>query len=369
VIDRSWIAVESVSDRAAFGALEGEWNALVSSTHNQPFFRHEFIRIWLDNFEPGSALRTLLGRDVEGQLVAALPLVARRGSVFGLPLRELASAANPHSCRFDLIAREPVNAGRAFFEYLAADTSWDVLRLIDIPAGGDAWQIIDAAAEARFPVGAWESQRSPFVPLPQSPEALEQTLTAKFRSNLRRRRKRLEEKGSVCFERLTGGLELEGKLEEGLRLERQGWKGIRGTAVLQDRRTRGFYSELARTAAYQGSLSLFFLRLDGRAIAFQYGLNFNDRYFLLKPAYDESLAECSPGQLLMEHVLRDCISRGLRELDFLGPDMTWKRDWAKNARTHHWLFAFRPTLLGGALKAAKFDWLPMAKRVIDQWKR
>jgi CelD/BcsL family acetyltransferase involved in cellulose biosynthesis len=173
----------------------------------------------------------------------------------------------------------------------------------------------------------------------------------------------------VTFQRVAGGLDLEGTLEEGLLLEQSGWKGQRGTAMAQDAKTRGFYTELARDAAYKGKLALYFLRLDGRAVAFQYGLEHAGRYFLLKPGYDEGLKECSPGQLLMEEVLADCLDRGLTEFDFLGPDMVWKRDWTDHVRRHTWLYVFNDTAFGRALCAAKFRWLPAAKEVVARWKR
>ncbi|MFY0523453.1 GNAT family N-acetyltransferase [Archangium gephyra] len=195
------------------------------------------------------------------------------------------------------------------------------------------------------------------------------TLQSKFKANCRRRRRKLEEKGRVTVERVEGGLDLEAKLEEGFALEASGWKGRRGTAMAQDARTRGFYSELARSAGYAGRLALYYMRLDGRAVAFQYALEYGGRYFLLKPGYDETLGDCSPGQLLMEDVLRDCMSRGLREFDFLGPDMVWKRDWTDKVRRHTWLYVFNDTALGRAMCAAKFRWAPVAREVVAKWKR
>jgi CelD/BcsL family acetyltransferase involved in cellulose biosynthesis len=122
-------------------------------------------------------------------------------------------------------------------------------------------------------------------------------------------------------------------------------------------------------AAVAGRLSLYFLRLDGRAVAFHYGLTHGGRYLLLKPGYDEALKECSPGQLLMDEVLKDCISRGLPEFDFLGPDMVWKRDWTDRARVHTWLYVFRDSRLGRGLRDAKFKWVPAAKEAVARWKK
>lgn len=364
------LRVQELSERAAFMALEAEWDALAErSGRDEPFYRHAFIRIWLDNFAPRSRLRILTARDGQGRLRAALPLMEERVLLYGVPVRQLSSTSDPHSCRFDLLADDGRAAGEAFFEHLRADRGWDVLRIRDVPGGGDAWHLHRAAREAGLPVGAWESLRSPYVPLPGTREALLARLHAKLKANLRRRRKKLEGYGRVALERAGGGLDLEARLEQGYALEQSGWKGRRGTAISQDPATRGFYSELAREAACRGELALYLLSAGGRPVAFQYGLEHGGRYFLLKPGYDERLKECSPGQLLMDEVLADCIARGLTELDFLGEDMAWKRDWTELVRVHTWLYVFRDSAIGRGLCAAKFRWLPTAREAMARWRR
>lgn len=363
------ITVSELTDRAAFIALEREWDELVARTRNEIFFRHRFIRLWIDNFAPEAKLRVLVARSADGALVAALPLMQERAKIYGVPVTQLVSTANPHSCRFDLVAEDPALAADAVFEYLAADTGWDVLRITDVPEGGNAFALLDRARRAEWPTGTWSSLHSPYIPLPGTYEALAATLQSKFKANLRRRRKKLEERGKVTVEKVTGGPELAARLEEGFALEASGWKGLNGTAMAQDHATRGFYSELARDAAYGNYLSLYFLRLDGRAIAFQYGLRFGGRYLLLKPGYDERLRECSPGQLLMDEVLRDLSGSEVDEFDFLGPDMVWKRDWTDRVRPHTWMFIFRASAVGRALCKAKFQWLPVAKETVARWKK
>jgi CelD/BcsL family acetyltransferase involved in cellulose biosynthesis len=361
--------VRVVRDRASFVALAAEWNSLVEATRDEPFYRHEFLRIWIDNFAPGADLRILTLRDSDGELTAALPLMAERASVYGVPVRQLSATANPHSCRFDMIARDPPAAAAAFVAWLRADRTWDILRLTDVPDGGAAWALLAEARARGLPTGTWKSLQSPYVPLPATWDLFQARLHAKFKANCRRRRRKLEEKGKVELDRVDGGIALDAALEDGFALEQSGWKGGRGTAIAQDAATRGFYTELARDAASAGRLSLFFLRLDGRPVAFQYGLTHGGRYFLLKPGYDETLAECSPGQLLTEDVMADCIGRALSEFDFLGPDMPWKRDWADAVRPHTFLYAFADTALGRALCAAKFRWAPAVKQRLARWRQ
>ncbi|MFZ5469187.1 MAG: GNAT family N-acetyltransferase [Myxococcota bacterium] len=363
------LTVSEVNDRAGFVALGPEWEALVQGCDDQLFYHHDLLRIWIDNFIPAGRLRVLLVRDRAGTLVGALPLYEGRDFLFGVPVRKLASTANAHSCRFDLLARAPVEVARELMSYLRADRSWDVLMLTDLPEAGAGWSMHEAAHELGLPVGRWPSLNSPYVELPSTYEALAARLHNKFKANCRRRRRKLEEKGRVEFEKVRGGDALEARLEEGFLLEQSGWKGENGTAMAQAEATRGFYSELARAAQHAGRLSLSFLRLDRRAVAFHFALEHQGRYLLLKPGYDEALSDCSPGQLLMENVAADCIARGLFELDFLGPDMVWKRDWTGRVRPHAWLYVFRDTPLGRALAQAKFRWVPAAKRVVARWRK
>jgi CelD/BcsL family acetyltransferase involved in cellulose biosynthesis len=360
--------VVEITDLASFASMKNEWDDLVARTRDEVFYRHDFLRIWLSNFSAGAQARILTARN-QGRLVAALPLVEERTTLYGVPIRQVVSASNAHSCRFDLIAEDPPEAAALFFRHLTANRTWDVLKILDVPDGGGAWHFLDAARATGLPVGTWESLRSPFVPLPTSVDDYQAKLQTKFKANLRRRRKKLEEKGAVTFERVTAGPDLEAKLEEGFALEQSGWKGKRGTAMAQDNKTRGFYTELARSMSYQDKLVLYFLRVNGRAVAFHYALVHGQRYLLLKPGYDEALKECSPGQLLVEEVIKDCIARGYTEFDFLGPDMVWKRDWTDNVRPHTWFFLFADTTLGRALCKAKFQWLPAAKETMARWNR
>ena len=135
--------VTEVLDRAELGRLEREWDALLddSPARGTLFLRHAFLRIWLDNFAPRARLRVLLARDGGGTLQAALPLIEQRQRLCGVPVNALVSASNPHSCRFDVLARDGAKAAAAFFKHLAADERWDLIRLGDVPEGGNGGRL------------------------------------------------------------------------------------------------------------------------------------------------------------------------------------------------------------------------------------
>jgi CelD/BcsL family acetyltransferase involved in cellulose biosynthesis len=354
-----------VTDPVAFAGLAHEWDALAERCGGGILHRHGFLRLWREHFAPGETLRVLTQRSSDGALTAALPLLLRRTRIYGVPVRELRAMANVHSGRFDLLAEDPPEAARAFLGVLLEQADWDVLRLIDVPQGGAAEALLDAAESAGLRNGRWASMNSPYIDLPASWSELEQTFSRSFRANMRRRRRRLSEKGTVTFDLCDGRDHaiLSARLEEGLQLEAEGWKGRGGTAIRQAPDTLGFYTALAQQAGSEGQIRLWFLRLDGQAIAFQYGLQDGTRYLLLKPAYDEAHGAVGPGHLLMEEVLQDCIARDLLEFDFLGPDMSWKRDWANKVRPHGWLYLFRGTR-GRMVHGLKFRLAPMVKTLL-----
>jgi CelD/BcsL family acetyltransferase involved in cellulose biosynthesis len=359
---RAALQVAEIVDRREFAAIEAEWNALVEADRPEPFYRHEYVRNLLDHFASAAPLEVVTLRDARGRLVAGLPLVAGRGSICGIGVRELASPTNVHSLRFDLVSEDSEAAAEALFDHLAADRSWDVIRISDVPAGGRAWRLHRAAQAAGFPVGAWEAQRSPYITLPSSYGELLEGRRAGFKANLRRRRRRLGEQGEVRVERFAGEEVTERRLEECLVLERSGWKGGQGSAVSQSEAAHGFHLGLLRSAGFRDHLSLFRLTLDGQPIAFHYGLTCNGVYSLVLTSYLERFKEFSPGHLLTGEVLEDCISRGLREFDFLGCDLPWKLEWTHTLRSHHWLYVFRDSLFGRSLRLVKFGWVPAVRR-------
>lgn len=360
--------MEEVTGRGPLAALVPQWEALADDVApGVPFVRPAFIFGWCRAFAPSLPLRVVCVRSEDGRLEALLPLLAQREWLYGLPVRGLNAPVNAHSCRFDLLARDPWISGPKLLEHLEEKGGWDRLLLRDVPEKGAGEVLFELARRRGLPVGRWESQRSPWFALPDDVAALQETLDTKFKSNLRRRRRKLAQDGALSLERFEGGPQLFERLEEGFALERSGWKGKRGTAIAQDAATRQFYEELAERSVREGTLALYFLRQEGRAVAFQFGLQQGARYFLLKPAYDESLGACSPGQLLMEDVTADLIGRGVREFDFLGPDMTWKRDWADRVRVHTWYSIHARGRLGTLLHAAKFRVSPAVKEVLGPW--
>ena len=358
--------VEEVDGMAGFAALREAWDGLLAEgPADAPYHRHAWLAAWLAAFAPDERLRVLVARDRDQRPAGMAPLVAsRRGG-----LTVLSAPANDHSPRTEwVLGADAAGAVSALWAHLRDRLNWDVLVLRDLPRAGPTSLHLEVAARAdRHPTGRWESLRMPYLALGAAPR--EQRLSTKFTANLRRRLRRLCEAGAVAYRRVDGGEEVGAFLDGFFSLEAAGWKGERGSAIARDRRTLAFYRGVARAGEREGWLALRALELEGRPVAMHFGVLYRGVYAFPKTAYDEALGACSPGQLLLREVLAECEARGLGELDFLGPDMPWKRDWVPDYRPHDWLYVYRPGMTGAALHTLKHRLKPLAKEVIAWWRR
>ena len=246
--------VDEVRGRTSFDRLRAEWDAVVArGPADVPFASHGWISAWLDAFAPSAAPLVLVARDAAGAPLgmAAFLEERRRGVV------RLVAPANDHSCRVEwaLGADAGTRRRRRCGATCATGSSWDVLLLRDVPRDGPTSVLLEPLARAdRHPTGRWESLRTPVVRLGGG--SAEERTSARFRANLRRRARRLQELGAVAVRRSDGAGDVDAALSDFLAVEASGWKGKGGTAIALDPALVRFYRAIARDAAARGALAI-----------------------------------------------------------------------------------------------------------------
>jgi CelD/BcsL family acetyltransferase involved in cellulose biosynthesis len=358
------LRVDVVEGRDAFVQLEKAWNdALTKGPHDIPMLRHEWLRAWIENFAPGATLRTFVAR-AGREICAAVPLIEtteKSADTCFFPMTTWSLPVNDHSQRGGVLLGKRWEEGLdLIWQRLQQTPGWDRLRLRDLAEGAPDWRLRELAESAGHPCGLWVSLRSPWLKLPKKYADVEAALDGKFRQNLRRRKRRLAERGKVEYV----FAEDNDALADFFDIEASGWKGSQGTAIAQRPELVGFYTQIARDAAKRKALALGLLKVDGKPIAAHLSVVHAKKHYLIKLGYDESLHEFSPGQQLVSEAIRDSCERGLEEFDFLGPCMEWKLDWESQLRTHTWLTIFRPTPKGRLVHAARFTAWPVLKALL-----
>ena len=139
------------------------------------------------------------------------------------------------------------------------------------------------------------------------------SLSGKKRKELRRQFARLAELGEPEFAQHLGTEGLDGWIEDFLKLELAGWKGLSGSALAAQPATRHLFREALSGAAARGRLERRSLTLDGDPIAMLATFLTPPGAYSFKTAFDERYARYSPGVLLQRENLA-ILSR---------PDIAW----------------------------------------------
>ncbi len=350
--------------------IAAEWRRLCDeSGDDEVFYRPEWAQAYMRAFDQDAEV-IVISAWSEDELRGVLPLVQRRVSMSGLPVIQLTIPANVHSLRASLTVcpgAEGAAALQLLWRALTRLPGWDGVDVANVVEGNGLDRLRELAREAGCPTARKRTSQTLYLAIGEASGAQPPWLAGtrpKFRSHLRRARRQLEEQGALKLNHFATADPA--ALARFYELEASGWKGVEGTAIKCDPRTRQFYDHVAQAAARDGYLALDFLELNGQAIAAHFGFNLRGRYFLAKAGYDESFRRYGPGQLLVNEVLEESPQRGLREFDFVGP-ATWDESrWASSRRTNHRVFIFRPSWYGRLLYRLQISWRDAVWRLMGE---
>jgi CelD/BcsL family acetyltransferase involved in cellulose biosynthesis len=151
---------------------------------------------------------------------------------------------------------------------------------------------------------------------------LHDALGSKKLKELRRQRNRLAEHGAIQFQVARTPQEVAAALEIFLTLEASGWKGHRGTALIQQDGDAAFIRRATVALAETNQCEIVTLRTGEATIAAGIVLRHQSRAFFFKLGVDERFAKYSPGvQLTLDLTRHLCADPAITSADSTaGPD-------------------------------------------------
>lgn len=123
-------------------------------------------------------------------------------------------------------------------------------------------------------------------------------LGGKRMAEFRRRRRRLEDMGTLAVQVHSGSHDADVWIGDFLELEASGWKGENGTAIACDPGERAFFEQFMLAAADRGNALVCSLELDGHPVAMTANLRSGLGAWGFKTAYRDELSRYSPGVLV-----------------------------------------------------------------------
>ena len=316
------LTILHIANLQAFQACAEPWDDLWRrSLVSQPTAQSSLISLWLNHFGQAERFQAVVVSH-RGRFVGGIPLVRRRKGrlmpCYDIPGNEWSSAGQllldpgadmPAVCHLLLGGLSEINRSAYWFASVPLLAPW--------------WQQLQAAAKrVGWHVDARVRYQVAQLVLSDSWARQQATMSRGLRKQLNRAMRRLAPSGQLELDlRVPDSSEDTTRLlGDGLQLEHAGWKGTAGTSLLAHDQAAQFVRQQASQLAERGQLTLAFLRLDGRPIAFECGWLAKQVYHSYKIGYAPEYRRSGPGHLLLYLLLqRFHVGGEARVIDFLGP--------------------------------------------------
>lgn len=303
-----------VSDRAELHGMVAAWEALAQrASEPNPFFESWYLLPSLEALAEGGSVEIFCVQS-GGRLCGLLPLT-RRLDYYGKPLPHIANWVHANI----FLGAPLVERGleRAFWQALLAWADANArmglfLHLDEMPLEGDLYTALaDVLARDGRRWDAVTDETRAVLSSDHDAETYRQAhFSTRKRKDLRRRLKKLGERGTVRFAWKHDATDVTAWAEAFLRLEASGWKGEAGSALAKEPATAHILRRSLLGAAERGRLLRLALLLDERPIAMLSTFLSSPGAFGFKTAFDEDYARYAPG-ILLEQEFMSALDRDL----------------------------------------------------------
>jgi len=277
--------------------------------------RHSFLRrAWFAAAAGEAPASTLVARRADGTVVAALPVVGAGPRLLALravpgcywPYRSFPVARDASDEELAALLAAPAARaalGRAWRLGPVMDNDPTVARLLGI-AGRCGFSVLArrTATSHAFDIAAARAAEP--WPRPST------------QRNMHKHEKKLARLGAVAFRFVSGPDWADGALDALTAIERESWAGNRAGAdpKFVDPALRRGWDLIVRDPVLAAMLSAGILSIDGRPVAFSFGLDCGRTRYCIATSYDARFARHSPGYLTGYRTYMAAAERGVARL-------------------------------------------------------
>lgn len=357
------VTVTRIQDTQQFESLREAWTTLLFQCENRDVFQTwEWQFAWWKNLgQINNQLWILLFHENK-KLIGIAPLMMGEKKRLSVPFHWLGNLGDPDCDVGGLIALDSEKIMKALLKYLEEHKyEWDVFELMEINLlSPDNQKILSVINQAGLNTYQMDEKHF-YIPFAeQTWEDYYKSLSKNMKHNLKRRTKRINEMGSVAFKKYSGDTLTSLNFEEMFVLsEKSNFPDLYKTEQL-----RSFHKSLFEYMQKPEWIQIEMLYINDRAIAFQYGFCFENRYEDWRGGIDKEFETLAPGKLLMMLSIEERFKRGLKENDFLRGVYSYKMDWNPLYRMYANIQIYNRASIKTRLA---YWWLRYIKPKLDAW--
>jgi CelD/BcsL family acetyltransferase involved in cellulose biosynthesis len=340
----SRIELKSINTLDQIRELRPAWNQLLAdSLRPTVFATWEWQVLCAEMFSPVHSI-DIIAAYSGSDLVAILPLRRGRVKTGGLKAAEVVSFLGGGITDYNvLVVRKkylssviPVIAthlkqgGRPVdFENILPGSPPDILRRYLLRHGYR--QIV------------YESKTALATYLPGNYKDFQKSLKKKFQKTMRNNQNYMDRSGGYSYHSEKSTPEL---LETLISLHTARWEDRGESGALARRQIKDFHTALQAIEDKPFDIRYFTIRHNDEIVAILYGFIMNDCYYAYLSGFDAAHNRISPGNMVLNHSIRELSGVGIKVFDMLRGDMKYKQSWATLAIKMKDTVCFPPTFTG-----------------------
>ncbi|MBT8083768.1 MAG: GNAT family N-acetyltransferase [Woeseiaceae bacterium] len=264
------------------------------------------------------------------ELVGILPLQQLRSWKFFLPFDSLCFLDSPHMILRDAVLdRDWVNrvsiADLASWLRKESRVRWDTLACSLMPANG-CLAMLGTGSKSRLQLD-YQGSGSAIIPCSGTSEENLEHMSARFKRNLRRLKRKAEKIGAVSLCSYSDAAGRNAAIQKFINIEHSGWKGIEGGSIASSVETTEFYRNLASNEDSAANCRIHMLKIGDEYVAGQFGFVSQGVFHLLKIAYREEYADVGPGTVLLNLVIDEFSRSAVIKKINLVTKPAWSAPW------------------------------------------
>ena len=344
------LRIKEISNYEEFRAIKDTWSDLMSkSSIDNLYLTHNWIDPYIRNCCNGDKLVILTVFD-DSVLVGIAPLMIKKHSFMGIIVKSVCFIGTGESDRMDFIIGAPKEKCVLFImDYLInINKDWDFLDFQEIPEHSGIAETIEEWINLRkLKSISTFRDRAFFINLSSNADFLLNKVSKKLHTKMTKLNKKV--RGNLEFRRYMPNELKESFFSDIQFIAKRSWKAEKQKSIFLKERTRDFHRELFSDFAESGYLDVSILRLDDMPIAYTYNFLYNNRLYNYSIEFDNKYSHISPGSILMLWIIKDSVSRGVKEIDFGRGEEEWKKRLTRDFRIHAKVKIFNNSFYGKGL--------------------
>ncbi len=335
-----------------FHEIANEWDSLLLSKRAKRakvaeednfFLLSDFILTWWKYYQSGRRLSILAFYEKQ-KLIGGIPLCIKREGIKCGGLRFMTHLGEVAANYTEPFFCAPKDIFFSVFEKaLQARGDWDILFLTDL-------------RHRHFCVSGFQTRAYPFIfPYHEAEQGMNwsidiscgfekylQSLSGRFKKDLRLRRRRLlEQRGEIRLVEISGRGDIEKHFDMYADFSKTSFDGRGGESNFTDPLYRAFFREFLVLMDEKKRLSCHALLAGDQVLAIAFGYRLRNELNLVLTSFNLHLKEYRPGYLLIEEMIKKVDATQETSFNMFGGERFYKRQWGNRVEPLYQIKIYR----------------------------